>query len=158
MLIEGWSLRYGEPGRRSRLSQRSRPGGEGRHEHLRSGRFVAQRGMGPDRVVVAPPALDHNFGLLQGVEDLPIQQFVSEPTSVTPIERIASATGVPCATRTSTWRSLATISSGVCRFLRIVILLRLKSHTSGWTTPMGVDQPRAGLFRVRELRWTASCT
>src|SRR3954452_12185121 len=41
------------------------------------------------------------------------------------MERIASATGVPCATRTSTWRSFATISSGVCRFLPIVILLRL---------------------------------
>src|SRR3954453_4209379 len=53
---------------------------------------------------------------------------------------MASATGVPCATRTSTWRSLETISSGVCRFFRIVILLRLGSHTSGWTTPMGADQ------------------
>src|SRR5215208_2952774 len=31
--------------------------------------------------------------------------------------RIASATGVPWATRTSTWRSLATISSGLCLFL-----------------------------------------
>src|SRR5215213_448204 len=31
--------------------------------------------------------------------------------------RIASATGVPCATRTSTWRSFATISSGLCLFL-----------------------------------------
>src|SRR4051794_7864561 len=38
-------------------------------------------------------------------------------TSVTPIARIASATGVPCATSTSTWRSLATISSGLCLFL-----------------------------------------
>src|SRR3954453_16959510 len=31
--------------------------------------------------------------------------------------RIASATGVPWATSTSTWRSLATISSGLCLFL-----------------------------------------
>src|SRR3954451_24208313 len=31
--------------------------------------------------------------------------------------RIASATGVPWATSTSTWRSLATLSSGVCLFL-----------------------------------------
>src|SRR3954454_5764579 len=56
------------------------------------------------------------------------------------MERIASATGVPCATRTSTWRSFATISSGGCLFLPIVILLRLRSHTSGWTTPLGADQ------------------
>src|SRR5215207_4350094 len=48
-------------------------------------------------------------------------------TSVTPIERIASATGVPCATRTSTWRSLEMISSGVCLFWRIVILLGSKA-------------------------------
>src|SRR5215210_1349700 len=55
------------------------------------------------------------------------------------MERIASVTRVPCATSTSTWRSLETISSGVCLFLRIVILLRLASHTSGWTTPTGAD-------------------
>src|SRR5215204_5513208 len=59
--------------------------------------------------------------------------------------RIASATGVPCATSTSTWRSLDTISSGVCLFLPIVvILLRLRSHTSGWTTPTGADQESRG--------------
>src|SRR5215213_6354333 len=63
-------------------------------------------------------------------------------TSVTSIERIASATGVPCATRTSTWRSLEMISSGVCLFLRIVILLRPQSHTSGWTTSKGEDHGR----------------
>src|SRR3712207_9326226 len=40
-------------------------------------------------------------------------------TSVTPIARIASATVCPCATRTSTWRSFATISSGLCLFLDI---------------------------------------
>src|SRR3954467_7224862 len=47
-------------------------------------------------------------------------------TSVTPIERTASATGVPCATSTSTWRSLDTISWGVCLFLDMgSVLLRL---------------------------------
>src|SRR3954466_3258574 len=60
--------------------------------------------------------------------------------------RIASATGVPCATRPSTWRSLATISSGVCRFVRIVILLRLASHTSGRTTSKGADHDLAQEF------------
>src|SRR3954453_23669228 len=69
--------------------------------------------------------------------------------------RIASATGVPCATRTSTWRSLEMISSGVCRFVRIVILLRLASHTSGRTTSKGADQlehalPHAGLGPATE--------
>jgi hypothetical protein len=36
-----------------------------------------------------------------------------------PIERIASATGRPCAVSTSTCRSFATISSGLCYFLNI---------------------------------------
>src|SRR4051794_23058811 len=50
----------------------------------------------------------------------------SHVTSVTPIERTASATGVPCATSTSTWRSLDTISSGLCLFLDMgSVLLRL---------------------------------
>src|SRR3954454_5180220 len=69
-----------------------------------------------------------------------VASFRSQLTSVTPIERTASATGVPCATRPSTWRSLDTISSGVCLFLRIVILrLALVSHTSGRTTARGAD-------------------
>src|SRR5918912_2630403 len=46
-----------------------------------------------------------------------VASFRSQLTSVTPIERTASATGVPCATSTSTWRSLAIISSGLCLFL-----------------------------------------
>ncbi len=48
--------------------------------------------MGPDRVVVLAPALDHDLGLLKRVEDLAVEQLVPELTSVTPIERIASAT------------------------------------------------------------------
>src|SRR3954468_18079132 len=44
-------------------------------------------------------------------------------------------------TRTSTWRSLDTISSGGCLFWRIVILrLALMSQTSGRTTSTGADQ------------------
>src|SRR3954466_1393746 len=69
-----------------------------------------------------------------------VASFRSQLTSVTPMARIASATGVPCATSTSTWRSLDTISSGVCRFWGIVILrLALRSHTSGRTTSPGAD-------------------
>src|SRR3982751_771304 len=67
--------------------------------------------------------------------------------------RIASATGVPCATSTSTWRSLETISSGLCLFLPIVvILLRLRSHTSGWTTPRGADQMATSLRHISNSR------
>ena len=63
------------------------------------------------------PALDDDLGLLERVEDLAVEQLVAEFTSVTPIERIASATVRPCAVSTSTCRSFATISSAVCRFL-----------------------------------------
>src|SRR5215204_6143994 len=79
MLVEGWSLRYGGPGRRSRSGWRSRPGREGRTEHLRSRWSVAQRGIGPDRIVMPSPAFDDDLSLLQGGEDLAIQQLVSEP-------------------------------------------------------------------------------
>jgi hypothetical protein len=46
----------------------------------------------PDRVVVPAPALDDDLGFLERVEDLAVEQLVPELTSVTPIERIASAT------------------------------------------------------------------
>src|SRR5215210_5473232 len=79
MLVEGWCLRYGGPGRRSRSGWRSRPGREGRYEYLRSRWSAAQRGMGPDRIVMPSPAFDDDLSLPQGVEDLSIQQLVSEP-------------------------------------------------------------------------------
>jgi hypothetical protein len=75
--------------------------------------------MRPLGVVVDAPALDHDLSLPQAVEELPIEQLVSHPTSVTPIERTASATGVPWAVSTSTWRSFETISSGLGLFFDI---------------------------------------
>src|SRR5215213_9597520 len=77
MLVESRSWGYGVPGRRSRSGWRSRPGGEGGHEHLRSRRSVAQRRVRPDRVVVPPPAFDDDFRLLQRVKDFAIEQLVS---------------------------------------------------------------------------------
>ena len=35
--------------------------------------------MRADGIVVAPPVFDKNLGLLQGVEDLSIQQFIAQP-------------------------------------------------------------------------------
>src|SRR4028118_2424810 len=82
--------------------------------------------MGAHGIVVTSPALDDDLRFPQRGEDLPIQQLVPKPTSVTPMERTASATGVPWAISTSTWRSLATISSGLCLFLNMgPVLLRL---------------------------------
>lgn len=47
---------------------------------LRSGRTVVQRAVGPEGVVFHSPPLDEYLGLSEGVEDLSIQQFVSEFT------------------------------------------------------------------------------
>ncbi len=65
-------------------------------------------------------------------------------TSVTAIERIASATLRPCDTSTSTCRSFTTSSPGLCLFLAMrSVLFRLESHTSGRTTAKGEDQDQA---------------
>jgi hypothetical protein len=75
--------------------------------------------VGAKGVVGATPALDEDLGLLERRDDLAVEQLVAELTSVTPIDRSASATVRPCAVSTSTCRSFATISSAVCRFLDI---------------------------------------
>ena len=49
-----------------------------RDDGFRGGRAVAQSTVGSDGVVVSPPFFDDDLSLLQGVEDLPIQQFVPE--------------------------------------------------------------------------------
>src|SRR3954451_10671722 len=106
MLGESWSWGYGARGWRRRPGWGSRPG-----------RKAAQTL--PEREVCSPER--HAAGLCcHGVAS-----FRSQLTSVTPIAQIASATRVPGATSTSTWRSLATISSRVCLLLLMVILLRL---------------------------------
>jgi len=75
--------------------------------------------VGAKGVVGATPALEDDLGFLERIEDLAVEQLVPEFTSVTPMERIASATDRPCAVSTSTCRSFATISSAVGRFLDI---------------------------------------
>src|SRR5918911_254736 len=71
--------------------------------------------------------------------------------TVMPIARIASATVCPCASRTSTWRSLATISSGLCLFRDIAVLLQAQEpyvgsdHFKGGGSAGGV---RAGACRA----------
>ena len=70
--------------------KRSRP-----HQDLGSWWHVAEGRVRSKGVVMPSPALDDDPGFLERGEDLPVEQFVSELTSVTPIERIASATGRP---------------------------------------------------------------
>jgi hypothetical protein len=56
--------------------------------------------MRTDGVVVTAPAFDDDLGFTQRVEDLAVEQFVTQATSLTPIWRIASAMPWPCETRT----------------------------------------------------------
>ncbi len=79
MLVQHWSWGHGQPGRRRGLSWCSRPSGQGWDEHLRGGRLVARRGMGPDRVGVPAPAFDGDLRLPQAVEDLAVERLVPEP-------------------------------------------------------------------------------
>lgn len=51
-LVQGRPLLHGSLGRRSRPGERSRPSGEGRHEHLRGRWSVAERGVRAHAVVV----------------------------------------------------------------------------------------------------------
>src|ERR671911_1189786 len=114
MLVHDRPERHGRGGRRSWPGKRSRP-----QYDLWRGWDVAEGRVRPDGVVVPAPCLDDDLGLLERRDDLAVEQLVAELTSVTPMERSASATVRPCAVSTSTCRSFATISSAVCRFLDI---------------------------------------
>jgi hypothetical protein len=57
---------------------RSRRCGQRRHEHLRGGSLVSDRGMRPDGVVVPSPALNDDLRLPEGVEDLAIEKLVTQ--------------------------------------------------------------------------------
>src|SRR5256885_12004520 len=61
---------------------------------------------------------------------------------------MASAMFCPCETRTSTCRNFATISSGLCCFLGILVLLDAKRHTSGRTTSKGEDHYGGDLLQT----------
>ena len=87
MLVHDRPERHGRGGRRSWPGKRSRP-----QYDLWRGWDIAEGRVRPDRIVVPAPCLDDDLGLLERVEDLAVEQLVPELTSVTPIERIASAT------------------------------------------------------------------
>src|SRR5215207_3799344 len=71
--------------------------------------------------------------------------------------RIASATLRPCDTKTSTCRSLATISSGLCPFFAISVLLRLEDGVTGRRPAKAarVVVPQTGSAVDGEPRWPA---
>src|SRR5918993_5187090 len=71
--------------------------------------------------------------------------------------RIASATLRPCDASTSTCRSLATISSGLCPFFAISVLLRLEDGVTGRRPAKAarVVVPQTGSAVDGEPRWPA---
>ena len=84
---------------------------------------------------------------------------------MTPMERTASATAMPCAASTSTRRSLATISSGVCAFFLPIDepSSASASHITGGpllggrsvtapTTPTVQQRPRCPAIPIRSGR------
>src|SRR3974377_1715277 len=75
MLVESLSLR--QRGRRGRRGSEAGPCGECWDEYLWRWWLVAERFVRPDRVEVAPPALDNDLGLSQRVEDFSIEQFIT---------------------------------------------------------------------------------
>ena len=104
--------------------------------------------MRPDCVEVAPPTFDDDLGLTQRVEYFAIEQFISQATSLTPIWRMTSAMSCPCDIKTSACRSFATISSGLCFFFGISVLLHVKRHSSGRTTFQGEDHRHVSLVML----------
>jgi hypothetical protein len=115
--------------------------------------------MRPDGAAAAAPTLDHDLvDPLRGstgrrVEGLGVQQLVPELGSVAAIARIASATGVPRTAATSTWRSLATISSGLCFVLRGIERSSSSAKAETWGGPLQRGQAR---FGRRSPRWLAA--
>src|SRR5215218_3336510 len=73
-------LVHDRPGGHRRGGRRGWPGrrGEGGYDHLGRRRAVAERGVRAHLVVVASPALDHDLGLAQAVEDLAVEQLVPQ--------------------------------------------------------------------------------
>src|SRR5918993_1363795 len=130
MLVHDRPERHGRGGRRSWPGKRSRP-----ELNLGCGRPVGQRGVGAKGVVGATPALEDDLGLLERREDLAVEQLVAELTSVTPIDRSASATVRPCAVSTSTCRSFATISSWLRAIPQGGPLLRGQTSLAGCAHP-----------------------
>jgi hypothetical protein len=55
------------------MGLQSRPRGASRHEDLWCRRLVPERSVRPYCVVTAPPVLDYDLGLGEGVEDLPVE-------------------------------------------------------------------------------------
>ena len=73
-------------------------------------------------VVVDAPHLDDCWRFLETVEDLTIEAFVPELCSVVPASLQATAIVLPCACKTSIWRSFVTICSAANLFLAIFFL------------------------------------
>jgi hypothetical protein len=85
------------------------------------------------RALIELGRLEHTWSSFSPPNSCRQRQYVA---SVTPIARIASATGVPCPVSTSTCRSLATISSGARLFLRGIRWSSSSAEADMWGGPL----------------------
>ena len=92
--------------------------------------------MGSGGVVVAAPLSDDGLGLLQAVEDLSVQQLVTQLCDI-PASRHAIGADLPCDIKTSIWRSKITICSALKRFFGITRFL----SKSVSLKPLGTKRP-----------------
>ena len=77
--------------------------------------------MRPNGVVVPAPSLDEHLSLLERVEDLAVEQLVSELCSDMPIRRQISPTVIPWLKRTSASRRWPMICSTEKRLFAIYL-------------------------------------
>jgi hypothetical protein len=77
MLVHDWSWGHARGGRQGWPACCSGRHGQGQHDHLWCRRSVAERGVRAHLVVMPSPALGHDLGLAQAVEDLTVEQSSS---------------------------------------------------------------------------------
>jgi hypothetical protein len=97
---------------------------ERRRHSLRFQWPVVKAAVGADRVVLSPPVLDKDLGLLQRKEYLPIQQFIFKLCSEILRFRQISPTFIPYAKATSASLSIP-ISFSVLKSFRLMLTSRI---------------------------------
>jgi hypothetical protein len=98
---------------------------------------------------VAAPLSDDALGLLQAVEDLSVQQLVTQLCYDIPASRHAIGADLPCDIKTSIWRSKITICSALKRFFGITSFLSKPVSIK----PLGKKRPG----QVTTIRYVRSC-
>ena len=95
-----------------------------------SGWMAPEPAVRTDRVVVRSPALRHDLCFVERIEQFAVQKLPPHLCSVIPSFRQASSTVSPLPVSSSTVRRCCRISSGVDRFLGMILTSWLRSSLS----------------------------